>query len=162
MFPAISIADEISERNSGDEILFVGTQKGMENDLVHKHGYQIKHISSQGFVGRGLFKTIAAFFSAFKGLLDSFSIIGNYKPDVVLGVGGYVSGPFLLAAYLSRKPTAICEQNAVPGVTNRILGKIVDKIFASYRCEHTIFPFKESAHNRKSNQKFYTAKFRQI
>ena len=62
VFPAISIADEISGRNNNDEILFIGTQTGMENELVQKNGYQIEHISSRGFVGRGLFKTFLAFF----------------------------------------------------------------------------------------------------
>lgn len=141
VFPAISIADEIADRKSGDEILFVGTKTGMENGLVQKNGYQIRHISSKGFVGRGLFKTLIAFFYAFKGLIESVSVIWSFKPDVVLGVGGYVSGPLLLGAYLSRKPTAICEQNTVPGVTNRILGKIVDKVFTSYDSSVQYFPF---------------------
>ena len=143
VFPAISIAQEISERDHGDEILFVGTKSGMENELVLKNGYQIEHISSRGFVGRGIFKTILALFSAFKGLLDSISIIRKSKPSVVLGVGGYVSGPFLLAASLLRVPTAICEQNTVPGVTNRILGKIVNIIFASYDSSIQYFPSKK-------------------
>lgn len=143
VFPAISIADEISERNNNDEILFVGTQKGMENELVRKNGYQIKHISSRGFVGRGFIKTIVAFFIALKGVFDSLSIIRKFKPDVALGVGGYVSGPFLLAAFLVRKPTAICEQNTVPGVTNRVLGKFVNKIFASYDSSIQFFPSKK-------------------
>lgn len=143
VFPAISIADEISGRNSDDEILFIGTQSGMENDLVKKNGYQIEHISSRGFVGRGLLKTFIAFFYALKGLVDSYSIINKNKPDVVLGVGGYVSGPFLLAAFLSGKPTAICEQNTVPGLTNRILGKVVKKIFASFDASVQYFPSKK-------------------
>ncbi len=143
VFPALSIAGEISERGMGDEILFVGTQKGMESELVLKNGYQIKHISSRGFVGRGLFNTVLAFFSALKGLFDSISIIRKYKPDVALGVGGYVSGPFLLAAVLLRIPTAICEQNTVPGVTNRILGKIVNTIFASFDSSVQYFPSKK-------------------
>lgn len=143
VFPAISIADEISERNNSDEILFVGTQKGMENELVTKNGYQIQHISSRGFVGRGFINTIVAFFFALKGVFDSISIIRKFKPDVALGVGGYVSGPFLLAAFLVRKPTAICEQNTVPGVTNRILGKLVNKIFASYDSSMQYFPSKK-------------------
>lgn len=143
VFPAISIAQEISERDHGDDVLFVGTQKGMENELVLKNGYQIKHISSRGFVGRGLFNTILAFFSALKGLLDSILLIRKYKPDVALGVGGYVSGPLLLAAVLLRIPTAICEQNTVPGVTNRILGKIVNTIFASFDSSVQYFPSKK-------------------
>ena len=143
VFPPISIAQEISGRDKKDEILFVGTKTGMENELVVKNGFQIKHISSRGFVGRGLFKSIIAIFSAFKGVLDSISIIQKHKPDVVLGVGGYVSGPFLLAASLLRIPTAICEQNTVPGVTNRILGKIVNVVFASYDSSVQYFPTKK-------------------
>jgi len=143
VFPAISIADEISEKNNSDEILFVGTQKGMENELLKKNGYQIKHISSRGFVGRGLFRTLIASFYALKGLLDSISIIKKFKPDVALGVGGYVSGPLLLAAVMLRLPTAICEQNTIPGVTNRILGKVVKKIFASFDSSVQYFPSKK-------------------
>jgi UDP-N-acetylglucosamine--N-acetylmuramyl-(pentapeptide) pyrophosphoryl-undecaprenol N-acetylglucosamine transferase len=140
VFPAISIADEISERNKNDEILFVGTQTGMENGLVQKNGYHIKHVSSRGFVGRGLFKTLIALFYAFKGVLESISVIRSFKPDVVLGVGGYVSGPVLLSASILRVPTAICEQNTVPGLTNRILGKVVKKIFASFDSSVQYFP----------------------
>jgi len=140
VFPAISIAQEISYRHHKDEILFVGTQRGLENELLTKKGYKIKHISSRGFVGRGLFKTVIAFFYAFKGLIDSISIIRSFRPDVVLGVGGYVSGPLVLAAVLLRIPTAICEQNTVPGVTNRILGRVVNKIFASFDSSVLYFP----------------------
>jgi len=143
VFPAISIAEEISCRNHKDEILFVGTERGLENELLLKKGYKIEHISSKGFVGRGLFKTVGAFFYAFKGLFDSISIIRSFKPDVVLGVGGYVSGPLVLAAVLLRIPTAICEQNTVPGVTNRILGRIVNKIFASFDSSILYFPSKK-------------------
>jgi UDP-N-acetylglucosamine--N-acetylmuramyl-(pentapeptide) pyrophosphoryl-undecaprenol N-acetylglucosamine transferase len=140
VFPAISIAEEISYRNHKDEILFVGSERGLENELLLKKGYELKHISTRGFVGRGLFKTMIAFFYAFKGLFDSISIIRSFKPDVVLGVGGYVSGPLVLAAALLRLPTAICEQNTVPGVTNRILGRIVNKIFASFDSSVRYFP----------------------
>jgi len=132
VFPAISIAQEITGRNHDDEILFVGTERGLENELLSKKGYKIKHISSRGFVGLGFFKTIIAFFYALKGLIDSFLIIRDFKPNVILGVGGYVSGPLVLTAVLLRFPTAICEQNTVPGVTNRILGRVVSKIFASF------------------------------
>ncbi len=140
VFPAISIAQEISGRDKGDEILFVGTKTGMENELVLKNGYQIDHISSRGIVGRGVLNTAVAFVHALKGVFDSISIIRKYRPDVVLGAGGYVSGPLLLAASFSRIPTAICEQNTIPGVTNRILGKFVDTIFASYDSSVQHFP----------------------
>lgn len=166
VFPAISIAQEISNNKLGDEILFVGTKRGMENELVSKNGYEIMHISSRGFVGRGFFNTIIAFFYALKGLFESITIIKSFNPNVVLGVGGYVSGPLVLAAWMLRIPTAICEQNTVPGVTNRILGRLVSKIFASFDSSVLYFPSKkvlitgnpvrrdilESSNNSKDNK----------
>jgi len=140
VFPAITIADEVLRRDQNDELLFVGTERGMENDLVKKRGYKIKHISSKGAVGRGVLKGVLAYMSAFKGLLQSFTIIREFKPDMVLGVGGYVSGPMVLAAALMRVPTAICEQNTVPGVTNRVLSKFVSRIFTSFPSSVDYFP----------------------
>jgi UDP-N-acetylglucosamine--N-acetylmuramyl-(pentapeptide) pyrophosphoryl-undecaprenol N-acetylglucosamine transferase len=140
IFPAISIAEEISKRDRLNEILFVGTKKGLENELLSKRGYKIEHISAQGIKGSGLKKGITALFAAFKGLLDSVRIIRGFGPDVVLGVGGYVSGPMVLAASLRGIPTAICEQNSYPGITNRILGKFVNKVFATFDESFMFFP----------------------
>ncbi len=140
VFPAISIAEEISKRDGKNDILFVGTKRGLENDLLLKRGYKIEHISAEGIKGRGPIRSVKALFSALRGLMDSVSIIRRFKPDVVLGVGGYVSGPMLLAAAVYGTPTAICEQNTYPGVTNRILGKFVKRIFTTFEESARFFP----------------------
>lgn len=133
VFPAISIAEEIVRRDPGNEILFVGTKRGLENELLNKRGFKIRHISSGGIVGKGFFKSMTGFFSAAMGLIESASIIRDFRPDAVVGVGGYVSGPLVLSAAVLRVPTAICEQNTVPGVTNRILGRFVKRVFVSFK-----------------------------
>lgn len=143
VFPAISIAEEISKRDGKNDILFVGTERGLENDLLSKRGYRIKHISAEGIKGKGLAKSVKALFSALRGLMDSVSIIREFKPDVVLGVGGYVSGPMVLAASVYGIPTAICEQNAFPGVTNRILGKFVKRVFTTFEKSSRFFSSKK-------------------
>lgn len=132
VFPAISVAEEILERSAGNEVLFVGTKKGLENKLVRDRGYEIKHISSGGIVGKGLFSRLSGAFSAAVGIFESASVIRSFKPDFVLGTGGYVSGPVVLSASLMGVPTGICEQNSVPGVTNRILGRFVKRAFTTF------------------------------
>lgn len=140
IFPAISIAEEIKGRNKLNEVLFVGTRKGLENDLLSKRGFRIEHIRARGIKGKGMLSSVNAVLSSLLGLLDSLSIIRNFKPDAVLGVGGYVSGPMVLAASIYGVPTAICEQNAYPGMTNRILGRVVKRVFATFEGSASYFP----------------------
>jgi len=140
IFPAISVAEEILKRSGTNEVLFVGTKKGLENELLSKRGFRVEHISARGIKGKGVGKSISALLAAFKGVSDSMSIIRRFRPGVVLGVGGYVSGPAVLAASLMGVPTAICEQNGYPGVTNRILGRFVRKVFATFEESVKFFP----------------------
>ena len=140
IFPAISVAEEILKRSGTNEVLFVGTKKGLENELLSKRGFRVKHISARGIKGKGVGKSMSALLAACKGVSDSMSIIKEFMPDVVLGVGGYVSGPAVLAASLRGIPTAICEQNGYPGLTNRILGRFVRKVFATFDESVKFFP----------------------
>jgi UDP-N-acetylglucosamine--N-acetylmuramyl-(pentapeptide) pyrophosphoryl-undecaprenol N-acetylglucosamine transferase len=140
IFPAISVAEEILKRSGTNVVLFVGTKKGLENELLSKRGYTAEHISARGIKGKGVGKSMAALLSACKGVSDSMAVIKRFRPDVVLGVGGYVSGPMVLAASLRGIPTAICEQNSYPGVTNRILGKFVKRVFATFEESVKFFP----------------------
>jgi UDP-N-acetylglucosamine--N-acetylmuramyl-(pentapeptide) pyrophosphoryl-undecaprenol N-acetylglucosamine transferase len=140
VFPAISVAEEILKRSSTNDVLFVGTKKGLENELLSKREYNMRYIRAEGIKGRGLTKGIRAAFSALSGTFDSISLIREYRPDIVLGVGGYVSGPMVLAASLHGVPTAICEQNAFPGLTNRILGKFSGRVFAAFEESSRFFP----------------------
>jgi UDP-N-acetylglucosamine--N-acetylmuramyl-(pentapeptide) pyrophosphoryl-undecaprenol N-acetylglucosamine transferase len=140
IFPAISVAEEILKRGGTNEVLFVGTKRGLENELLSKRGYRVEHISARGIKGKGIKKSAAAVLSALKGVSDSMTIINRFRPDVVLGVGGYVSGPMVLAASLRGVPTAICEQNGYPGLANRILGKFVKRVFATFEESVKFFP----------------------
>lgn len=140
IFPAISVAEEILKRSGANEVLFVGTKKGLENELLSKRGFRVGHISARGIKGKGVGKSVTALLAACKGVSDSMSIIKRFGPDVVLGVGGYVSGPAVLAASLLGIPTAICEQNGYPGLTNRILGRFVRKVFATFDESVKFFP----------------------
>lgn len=143
VFPAISIAEEIKRRNKSNKILFVGSRRGIEKNLVPKNGYEIKYINSMGISRVGIARGALGAFAAFRGLLESAFLIRSFKPDVVLGVGGYASGPSVLAAALLGVATAICEQNTVPGATNRILSKFVNRIFASFEESIRYFPPKK-------------------
>lgn len=139
VFPAISVAEEILQRDPQNEVLFVGTRKGLENRLVKDRGYELKHISSGGIVGKGMFKRLSGAFSAAVGIFESASVIRSFKPDFVLGTGGYVSGPVVLSASLLGVPTGVCEQNSVPGVTNRILGRFVKRVFTTFEGSENSF-----------------------
>jgi len=140
IFPAISIAEELIRRSGNNEVLFVGTNNGMEKDLIPGLGFNLKIINSRGMIGKGFMYKLRSVISALSGILSSYKILRSFQPDLVLGVGGYVSGPTVLSAYLNFIPTAICEQNAVPGLTNRILSKIVKKIFVTFQDSVNYFP----------------------
>lgn len=140
IFPAISIAAEIRRRSPANEILFIGTRSGFEVDRIRREGYNLKFIESGGIVSVGLIRSLKGMLSAIKGIFDSFRIIMDFRPNVVIGVGGYVSGPVVLAAFILLIPSVICEQNAVPGLTNRILGRFVKRVFATFQMSTSYFP----------------------
>ncbi len=130
--PALAVAGEIRERYPDSEILFVGSKGKMEHDLVPKAGFDIKTINISGFQRKiSLENIIRNIKTIIYLLISNFQvkkIIKEFKPDVVIGFGGYVSGPVLRKAYQMGIPTAIHEQNAFPGITNKTLAKNVDKV----------------------------------
>ncbi len=132
LFPGIAIAEEFIKRNKQTEVLFIGTQKGIESKLLGPAGYELSTIEIEGIKGRGMKALMKGFYQIPQSLWQSRRILKQFHPQMVIGVGGYASGPVVLAAYFMGLPTAIAEQNAVPGITNRILGKFADKIFVTY------------------------------
>ncbi|MDA2917956.1 undecaprenyldiphospho-muramoylpentapeptide beta-N-acetylglucosaminyltransferase [Desulfobacterota bacterium AH_259_B03_O07] len=140
IYPAISIADEIRRRNPDNEILFVCTKNGFGSEKILNEGYKLEYISSSGIVGKGLMDSILGTTSAIKGVFDSFRVIIKFKPNVVIGVGGYVSGPVVIATCLLFIPAVICEQNSVPGLTNRILARFSKRVFAAFDESIKYFP----------------------
>jgi len=130
--PALAIADKIKKENPDAVIEYVGTPKGMENNLVPKAGYKIHHVKVRGFVRKLTLKNIDAAVKAVTSIMEAKRIVKEFKPDIVIGTGGYVSWPVLKAAAKQGVPTCIHEQNAFPGVTTRMLSKYVDKVMISF------------------------------
>lgn len=130
VFPALAVAEELRAR--GATINWLGTARGIENRLVPAANIALHLIKVEGVRGRGLVGLVKAPFLIFFALLQALRVIRRINPDVVLGFGGFASGPGGLAATLLRKPLVIHEQNAVAGTTNRLLAKVANKVLAAF------------------------------
>lgn len=132
IYPALAIASEIKNRYKDADILYVGTKKGLESELVPKEGFNFKTIRVKGMPRKLNLESIKAMKELLLGLMDANKIINDFKPDVVIGTGGYVCGPVVYVASKKKIPTLIHEQNAFPGITNKILSRYVDKILVTF------------------------------
>jgi UDP-N-acetylglucosamine--N-acetylmuramyl-(pentapeptide) pyrophosphoryl-undecaprenol N-acetylglucosamine transferase len=132
VFPGIALAEEVVGRHPGNDVVFVGTARGLEATVVPAAGFPIELIDVRGLKGKGLLQTLLNLFLVPRAFVQSWRILRRWRPDVVVGVGGYASGPVVLMAWVMRIPTAVQEQNAVAGLTNRILGKFVDAAFTAF------------------------------
>lgn len=137
LFPGVAIAEEFLGRNPANRVLFIGTERGLERRVLSGLGLPLRTLKVEGLKGRGPLGILGSLFKIPGSLFESFRILREFRPAVVVGVGGYASGPAVLAARLMGMKTAIAEQNAFPGLTNRILGRIAHRIFVA---------FPESAH----------------
>lgn len=140
IFPAISIADAIREREPDAEILFIGANGRMEMERVPRAGYAIEGVDVSGFDRSNLLRNIPILFRLGKALWKANGIIRRFAPDAVIGVGGYVSGPTLKIAQLQGIPTIIQEQNSYAGVTNKLLAKKAQLICVAYDKMERFFP----------------------
>lgn len=137
--PALAIADKIKAEIPEAVIEYVGTPTGMENQLVPKAGYRIHGVAVRGFKRKLSLENIDAAIKAVTSVAKAKKIIKLFKPDIVIGTGGYVSWPVLSAAAKMNIPTLIHEQNAVPGVTTKMLSKLVDKVMISFESSAEFF-----------------------
>ncbi|ERM92807.1 MULTISPECIES: undecaprenyldiphospho-muramoylpentapeptide beta-N-acetylglucosaminyltransferase [Caldanaerobacter] len=142
IYPAVAIAKEILKNEQDAQILFVGTEKGLEKELVPREGFELVTIEVQGFKRKLSFDTLKTVYKAFTGFKQANKILKDFKPHVVIGTGGYVCGPVLMAAVIKRIPTLIHEQNAFPGLTNRLLSPFVDIVAVSF--EDSVKYFKKA------------------
>lgn len=130
--PAVAVATEIKRKMPESEIIFIGTEGRMETSIVPKAGFEIKTVKMNGFSRKksfaGLKQNVETVFLTLKASKEAKMILEEFKPDVVVGFGGYVSGPVVRTAHKMGIKTAIHEQNAFPGVANKALAKIVDKV----------------------------------
>ena len=132
IYPAVTIARAVAKLAGQCEVLFVGTKSGLEADIVPKEGFDFATIDVRGLERRVSWQNVRTLFTTAGSVFSSAGIIRKFKPDVVVGTGGYVCGPVLLAASLLKVPTIIQEQNVIPGITNKILARFVDKIALGY------------------------------
>ncbi len=133
IYPALTIADQIKELCPEADISFVGTQQGLEKDIIPRYGYRLEFIEVAGFRRSLSLDTLRSAVKLVAGLYDAYKIISSEKPDLVIGTGGYVCGPVVFIAALKGIPCCIQEQNAMPGVTNKILSRYVRKVFLGYK-----------------------------
>ncbi len=133
IYPALTIAGALRRLDPDCEITFVGTRKGLEKDIIPRYGYPLEFIKVAGFerhLGLGTLKSAG---ELLLGLKEAYTLLNRINPDLVIGTGGYVCGPILFWAAMKRVPTCIQEQNAMPGVTNKILSRFVDRVFLGYK-----------------------------
>ena len=129
--PAVAVANYIKEKEPESEFLFVGTKEGMESTLIPKQGYDIRFIKIHGFKRSLSLSNAKVLAELVSGTLKAMTIIKKFKPQAVVGTGGYVAGPVLLAASIMGLPTLIHEANAFPGVTVRMVSKFADVVALS-------------------------------
>ncbi|MFH1915531.1 MAG: undecaprenyldiphospho-muramoylpentapeptide beta-N-acetylglucosaminyltransferase [Pseudomonadota bacterium] len=139
IFPALAVADELAARNPGASILFAGGA-GPEGDMARSHGLDFLELPARGIMGRGAAGLAGGLSWLGRGLPMALREVRRFRPDAAIGFGGYAGFCPVLAAALLRVPTAVHEQNSVPGVTNKVLGRVVKRIFLSFPDARGAFP----------------------
>ena len=140
IYPAISIAEKILEKFPESDLLFIGAIGKMEMGIIPKHGYKIKGLWISGFDRKNYFKNILLPLKIIVSFFQSIIIHLRFRPDLVIGTGGFVSGPTLLVSNLLKTYILIQEQNSLPGLTNKIISKKAKKIFVAYENMERFFP----------------------
>lgn len=138
--PAIAIANIIKSKEKDSEIIFIGTERGLEKELVPRAGYKLKTIDAYGLSKKISIDNLKKMYKTFRGIGQAKKIIKEFKPDIVIGVGGYVTFPVIMAAHKLKIKTFLHEQNAIPGKSNKFLIKYADKIGISFEESSKYFP----------------------
>jgi UDP-N-acetylglucosamine--N-acetylmuramyl-(pentapeptide) pyrophosphoryl-undecaprenol N-acetylglucosamine transferase len=138
VYPGIALAEEL--RTRGCEIVFVGTENGLESRAVPLAGFDLRFIEASGLKRVGIRRMLAGLARLPRSFAQARNIISGFLPDVAVGVGGYASGPVVLTGRLMGVPAAVLEQNSIPGITNRILGRFVQKVFGTFQSSARYFP----------------------
>ena len=146
-FSGVAIADAVWAHDPDSQVVFVGTHNGIEGRTSERERLDIRYITVSGIKGKSLTARAVSMLRLPVALGQSMAILARVKPHVVLGVGGYASGPVLLAAWMMGIPTAVMEQNSVPGYTNSVLARLVDRVFVG---------FPEAAERFPGNKAVYT------
>lgn len=132
LFPGVAVAEELMERDGLNEVLFMGTQQGIEARVIPELGYPIRFVYASGMLGKSVFQKAVSVFRLMHATWSSLRFFRATRPDIVIGTGGYVSAAPVLAARMLGIPTLILEQNLVPGLANRMLANVADIIAVTY------------------------------
>ena len=152
IYPAVAIIEELKRRDENIEILYIGSKNSMESELIPSLNINFKSIEVMGLprkINKKFFKSV---FILFKGLSQAKKILKEFKPDVVIGTGGFVTGPVLYKAHKLGIYTIFHEQNSYPGITNRILSRYVDSMAVTFR--ESIKFFSKSSGNFSTSYSF--------
>jgi len=143
IFPGIAIAQEMVSRSAGIRVVFIGTKRKVDTQAMKNYGLETTTVRCQPLKGKGLWAKLKSICVLPLSLMESLNVLRKIGPDIVIGVGGYVTGPVVVAAKLLGVPCCIHEQNSMPGLANRKLGAIVDKVFLSLPGSERFFPEKK-------------------
>ncbi len=142
--PAIAIANKIKQEESDADIIFIGTFQGLENDLVPRAGYELEQIEAYGLQSLPTFSNISNFIKTISSISDAQNILKEFKPDIVIGTGGYVCAPVFIAANRLKIPTVLHESNAFPGRVVKLFNKSAKKILLGFDKAKEQFKYKEN------------------
>ncbi|MBS4203872.1 undecaprenyldiphospho-muramoylpentapeptide beta-N-acetylglucosaminyltransferase [Lederbergia citrea] len=140
IYPALALIRTIKKQYPNTEFLYIGTEKGLEANIIGRENIPFEAINITGFKRSLSFENVKTIFRFLKGVRDSKKILKKFKPDAVIGTGGYVCGPVVYAAAKANIPTIIHEQNSVPGLTNKFLSRYVDKVAICFQQVEEFFP----------------------
>ncbi|MBI5580852.1 MAG: undecaprenyldiphospho-muramoylpentapeptide beta-N-acetylglucosaminyltransferase [Deltaproteobacteria bacterium] len=132
LFPGIAVAEEIRARNPRNRVLFVSRGNDFERSALARAGFPLEAITVEGLKGRGVWNQLRALYHLPHAVLQSARIVRAFGPDLVIGLGSYAAGPVVMAAWLRRRPVALCEQNTLPGIANRGLAPLADRIYTAF------------------------------
>jgi len=138
LFPGIAVAEELIKKARA-EVLFVGSEKGIESRVVPKKGYRIRYLPAEGVMGKSLSGKLKALYKLALSLFEARRLLSSTRPDIVIGTGGYASVSPVLVARLMSIPVLIMEQNVVPGAANKLLGKLANAVALTYQESITAF-----------------------
>jgi UDP-N-acetylglucosamine--N-acetylmuramyl-(pentapeptide) pyrophosphoryl-undecaprenol N-acetylglucosamine transferase len=156
IYPGIAIANEILDRDPASEVLFVGTARGLEKRIVPENGFQLALINSAGLKNVGLVGKLKGMMVLPRSFWEARKIIREFRPDVVVGAGGYVSGPVVMTAHFMKLPTMIMDSNALPGFANRRLARYVDKAALTFDAALPYFGSKGIVTGNPVRKEFFT------
>jgi UDP-N-acetylglucosamine--N-acetylmuramyl-(pentapeptide) pyrophosphoryl-undecaprenol N-acetylglucosamine transferase len=144
VYPGIAVAEEMMRLRPRAEVVFVGGRRGLEAQAVPESGFRIRYILTRGFPRRAWWRWPMALLANIVGLFQALWVVASERPDVVLGTGGYVSGPVAMAAWMLGRPLLLQEQNSIPGLANRWLARVADEVHLSFTEARAYFSRKDN------------------